>query len=82
MTTLRFWKISSKRCSGGTRRSSSSWSNWKKRQGYVGLSTQLRRLGGKWRRRPRRKPRGRELWRRRRGRGGWWSTSNSSKTRC
>jgi len=23
-----------------------------------------------------------ERWRRRRGKGGWWSTSNSSETRC
>jgi len=43
---------------------------------------QLRRLGGKQRRRPRRKPRGRELQRRRKGKGGQWNTSSSSKTRC
>jgi len=32
--------------------------------------------------RPGRKLRDRELWRRRRGRGGWWNTSNGSGTRC
>jgi len=42
----------------------------------------LRRLGGKHRKRPGKKLRGRELQRRRRGRGGWWSTSNKSETRC
>jgi len=30
-------------------------------QSYAGLSMRLRRLGEKWRRRPGRKPRGREL---------------------
>jgi len=54
----------------------------KQRQSYIGLSTWLRRLGGKQRRRPRRKLRGRELQRRRREREGWWSTSNSSEMRC
>jgi len=42
----------------------------------------LRRLGRKQRRRPRRKPRGRELQRRRKGKGGQWSTSSSSEMRC
>jgi len=41
----------------------------------------LRRLGGKQRRRPRRKLRGRELWRKKREKGGQWSTSNGSETR-
>jgi len=43
---------------------------------------QLRRQGGKWRRRPGRKLRDKELWRRRRKKGEQWSTSNSSETRC
>jgi len=43
-TTLRFLKCSGKRYSGGMKRSSGSWSNWKKQQSYVGLSTQLRKL--------------------------------------
>ena len=34
------------------------------------------------RRRPGRKLRDRELWRRRRGKEGRWSTSNGSETRC
>ena len=59
--TPRSSKSSGKRCSGGIRRSNGFWSNWKKQQSYVGLSTWLRRLGGKLRR----KLRGRELWRRR-----------------
>jgi len=43
---------------------------------------QLRRQEGKQRRRPGRKLRGRELRRKRREKGGWWSTSNNSETRC
>ena len=81
-TIPRFLKSSSKKYSRGTRRSSSSWSNWKKWQSYIGLSMQLRRLERKQRKRLRRKLKGSELWRRRRERGGWWSTSNSSETRC
>jgi len=57
----RFWKSSDKRYSRGTRRSSGFWFNWKKQQSYIRLSAWLRRLGGKWRKRPRRKLRGREL---------------------
>jgi len=74
-------KSSGKTCSGDTRRCSSSWSNWKKRQSYVGLSMRLRRLEEKQRKRPRRKLRGRELQRRKKGKGGQWSTSNGSRTR-
>jgi len=44
-TTLRSLKNSSKKCSGGTRSSSSSWSNWKKWQSYVRLSVWLRKQG-------------------------------------
>ena len=46
-------KSSNKRCSRGTRRSSNSWSNWKKQQSYVRLSVQLRRQGGKQRKKAR-----------------------------
>jgi len=42
----------------------------------------LRRLGGKQKRRPRRKLRGRELQRRRRKKGGLWSISNGSGMKC
>jgi len=62
-------KSSGKRYSRDTRRSSGSQSNWKKWQSYIGLSIQLRRLGGKQRIRPRRKLRSRELQRRRKGKG-------------
>jgi len=43
---------------------------------------QLRRLGGKWKRRPMRKLRGKEWQRRRREKRGWWSTSSGSEIRC
>ena len=81
-TILRFLKSSGKRYSRDMKRSSSSYFNSRKQQSYVGLSVQLRRQGGKWRRRPRRKPRNRELWRKRRRRRGCWSTSNDSEMRC
>ena len=60
------------------RRSSSSQPNWKKWRSHVELNVWLRRQRGKQKRRPGRKLRGRELQRRRRGRGGQWSTSNNS----
>jgi len=41
----------------------------------------LKRLEGKQRKRPERKLRGKELQRRRRGRGGQWSISNGSRMR-
>jgi len=66
--TPRFLESSSKRYSGGMRRSSSSWSKWKKQQSYVGLSMWLRRQEEKQRKRPRRKSRDRGLQRKRRRR--------------
>jgi len=81
-TMPRFLKSSGKRYSRSTRKSSGSWSNWKKWQSYIRLSIQLRRLEGKQRKRLRKKLRGSKLWRRRRERKEQWSTSNSSKTRC
>jgi len=75
-------KSSGKRCSRDTRRSSSSYFNSRKWQGYVGLSMWLRRQRKKWRRRPKRKLRDRGLQRKRRRRRGCWSTSNDSKMRC
>jgi len=74
----RFLKSSGKRYSGGTRRSSGSWSNWKKQQSYIRLSMQLRKQRGKQRSKPKKRPKNRGLWRRRRS----WSISNNSGTRC
>ena len=54
--------------SRGIKRSSSSCFNLRKQQGYIGLSTWLRRQREKWRRRSRRKLRDRELQRKRRRR--------------
>ena len=51
-------------------------------QNYIRLSTQLRRQGGKQKKRPGRKLRGRGLQRRRREKGEWWSIFNSFKMRC
>jgi len=69
-TVPRFLKCSSKKYSGGTKRYSSSSFKWKKQQSYIGLSIQLRRQGGKWRKRPGRKLRDRGL-QRGRGKGEW-----------
>jgi len=48
----------------------------------VGLSMWLRNQGGKQRKRPERKLRGKGLQRRRRRRRRSWSTSNDSEIRC
>jgi len=79
---LRSLKSSGKRCSRGMRRSSSSYFNSRKWQGYIGLSAWLKRQGGKQRRRPKRKSRDRGLQRKKRRRKEHWSTFNDSETRC
>jgi len=81
-TTPRPLKSSGKRCSGGTRRSSSPSFDCKRQQKPVMQSVQLRRLGEKQRLEPRKRPRDRGLWRRRRGRRGQWNISSNSGTRC
>jgi len=67
---LRLLKSSGKRCSGGTRRSRGPSFDCKRQQKPVVQSMQLRKPGEKQRPRPRKRLRGRELWRRRRGRRG------------
>jgi len=43
------------------RRSSGSWSNWKKQQNYIRLSVQLRKQEGKQRPKPKKRLKNREL---------------------
>jgi len=74
-------KSSSKRCSGGTRRSKDPSFDCKRQWKPVVQSMWLRKPGEKQRPRLRKRPRGRGLWRRR-GRRGWWNTSSDSGTRC
>jgi len=64
------------------RRSSSLSSGYKRQRKPIVQSVQLRRLGGKQRPEPRKRPRGRGLQRRRRGRRGRWNISSNSGTRC
>ena len=79
---LKCSRSSTVRCNDGMRRSSSPSFNCKRQQKPVMQSIQLRKPGEKWRPKPRKRLRGRELLRRRRGRRGQWSTSSNSGTRC
>jgi len=79
---LRLLKSSSKKYSGGMRRSRGPSFDCKKQQKPIVQSVQLRKPGKKRRPRPRKRLRDRGLRRRRRGRKGQGSTSSNSGTRC
>jgi len=81
-TTPRSLKSSSKRCSGGMRRSRGPSFDCKRQQNPVVLSVRLRKPEEKQRPRPKKRLRDRGLRRRRRGREGQGSTSSDSGTRC
>ena len=77
-----FHNMTPKSLKNSTKKYSSSCFNWRKEWSYIGLSMQLRKQGGKQRKRLGRKPRGRGLQRRKRRRRECWSISNNSGTRC
>jgi len=79
---LKYSRNSAIRCNDGMRRSSSPSFDCKRQRKPVMQSVQLRKPGEKQRPKPRKRLRGRGLWRKRRGRRGQWSTSSDSGTRC
>ena len=70
------------RYNDGMRRSSSPSFDCKRQRKPVMQSMWLRKLGEKQRPKLRKRPRGRELWRRRRKRREQWSISSDSRMRC
>ena len=80
--TLKCSRSSAGRCNNSMRRSRGPSFNYKRQCKPIVQSVWLRKPGEKWRPKPRKKQRGRELWRRRRERRGQWNISSDSRTRC
>jgi len=79
---LKCSRSSAGRCNNSMRKSSSPSSSYERQRKPVMQSVQLRRLEGKQRPEPRKRPRDRGLRRRRKGRRGQWNIFSDSGTRC
>jgi len=75
--TLKCSRSNAIKCSDDMRRSNSSFFIYKRQQRPVVQSMWLRKLGERWRPKPRKRPKSGGLQRRRRN----WSISNNSRTR-